>query len=198
VTDRVIFFSDAVVAIAITLLAIGLPEPVGDTASSVLSSVRGDAGHYAAFLLSFLVIASAWSGHLDVFDRTRRVDRRLRQLDMVWLLMIVLIPFATRLLAATGNPTVVAQALRFGFYALVQAIQSGILLVMLRYATSRGLSRDVPKEIVTRVTRQSLSLMLSFGVSVPVFFATPFAWVLWLTVPAVVDQWYRRRPRLGR
>jgi uncharacterized membrane protein len=198
VTDRLISFSDAVVSIAITLLAIGLPVPAGGTADAFLSSVRGDAGHYAAFLLSFLVIAAAWSGHLDVFHQTRRVDQRLRQLDLAWLLMIVLIPFATRLLATTGNATLTAQALRFGFYALVQAVQSGILLVMLRYAASEGLSRDVPEETLTRVTRQSFALMVSFGLSIPIFFATPYAWVLWLTVPTAVDQWYKHQTRQAR
>ena len=51
--ERPTFFSDAVVAIAITLLAIELPVPEGGTVSEFWSSVRSDAGHYAAFLISF-------------------------------------------------------------------------------------------------------------------------------------------------
>jgi uncharacterized membrane protein len=75
--DRLIFFSDAVVAIAITLLAIDLPVPTGDTVSEFWSSVRHNAGHYAAFLISFLVIAAAWSHHHDIFRYARRMDSRL-------------------------------------------------------------------------------------------------------------------------
>jgi uncharacterized membrane protein len=113
--ERLTFFSDAVVAIAITLLAIELPVPEGDTVSAFWSSVRSDAGHYAAFLISFAAIAAAWSNHHDLFRYARRIDPRLRTLNLGWLLMIVLNPFATRLLTTAGHETLDAHALRFGF-----------------------------------------------------------------------------------
>jgi len=47
-----------------------------------------------------VVIAAAWSHHHDVFRYAERFDARMRSLNMVWLLMIVLIPFATKLLTA--------------------------------------------------------------------------------------------------
>ena len=58
--DRLNLFSDAVVAIAITLLAIELPLPEGSTVHLFWASVRHEAGHYAAFLISFFAIAAAW------------------------------------------------------------------------------------------------------------------------------------------
>jgi uncharacterized membrane protein len=182
-TDRLTLFSDAVVAIAITLLAIDLPVPVGDTTAALLSSVRGNSGHYVAFLISFVVIAAAWSGHHDIFGYTRRIDDRLRQLNMIWLLMMVLTPFATRLLTTQGNETTTAHALRFGFYALVQAVESGILVIMLRYMTTRGLSRGLPGSTVTEMTRQSYALVAGFALSIPVLFATDWGWLLWFVVP---------------
>jgi hypothetical protein len=52
--DRVTLFSDAVVAIAITLLALELPVPKGDTVAAFWSSVWAEnRGHYTAFLISF-------------------------------------------------------------------------------------------------------------------------------------------------
>ena len=91
--DRLTLFSDAGVAIAITLLAIELPIPEGGTAPEFWASVRHDAGHYAAFLISFFVIAAAWRDHHDIFRYVRRVDSRLLTLNFGWLLMIVLNPF---------------------------------------------------------------------------------------------------------
>jgi uncharacterized membrane protein len=70
--DRLIFFSDAVAAIAITLLAIDLPVPTGDTISEFSSSVRHNAGHYLAFLIGFLAISAAWSHHHDIFRYATR------------------------------------------------------------------------------------------------------------------------------
>jgi uncharacterized membrane protein len=194
-TDRLTLFSDAVVAIAITLLAIDLPVPTGDTAGALLSSVRENGGHYAAFLISFVVIAAAWSGHHDIFGYTRRIDARLRQLNMIWLLMMVLTPFATRLLTTQGNETTTAHALRFGFYALVQAVESGILVTMLHYMTTRDLSRDRPERTVTKMSSQSYALVAGFALSIPVLFATDWGWLLWFIVPFATDRWlkYRRR-----
>ncbi len=65
--ERLTFFSDAVVAIAITLLAIDLPVPEGGTVSVFWRSVEHDDGHYAAFLISFVVIAAAWAYHHVLF-----------------------------------------------------------------------------------------------------------------------------------
>ncbi len=55
--DRLTLFSDAVVAIAITLVAIDLPIPTGATVPQLWSSVQQNAGHYAAFAISFVAIA---------------------------------------------------------------------------------------------------------------------------------------------
>ena len=51
-----------------------------------------------AFLVSFAVIAATWSDHHDVFRYAGRIDSRLRLLNTFWLLTIVIIPFAARLL----------------------------------------------------------------------------------------------------
>jgi uncharacterized membrane protein len=57
--ERLIFFSDAVVAIAITLLALDLPVPEGGNVHLFWTSVKRNDGHYVAFLISFMVIAAA-------------------------------------------------------------------------------------------------------------------------------------------
>ena len=137
-TDRLTLFSDAVVAIAITLLAIDLPVPEGGTVPVFWESVRHNGGHYAAFLISFFAIAAAWRDHHDIFKYVRRVDSRLRTLNTFWLLMIVLNPFATKLLTAPGHPDLDTHALRFGFYALLQVLESA---TDFRHAGAHALAR---------------------------------------------------------
>src|SRR5918997_5982049 len=67
--ERLTFFSDAVVAIAITLLALGLPVPEGGTAAEVLRSLADRRYEYLAFLVGFLVVAAHWRGRPPPFPR---------------------------------------------------------------------------------------------------------------------------------
>jgi uncharacterized membrane protein len=187
-TDRLTLFSDAVVAIAITLLAIDLPVPDGGNVSELWSQVRDNDGHYAAFLISFTAIAAAWSSHHDLFRYVNRTDARLRSLNMVWLFTIVVTPFATRLLTASGHPTLDTHALRFGFYALIQMMESLALFAMLKHITARGEAPDAPRAVVNSLGWQTWIPMAAFGLSIPFFFVAPYAWVFWFAVPIVVGR----------
>jgi uncharacterized membrane protein len=196
--ERLTVFSDAVVAIAMTLLALDLPVPEGDTVSAFWASVQRNDGHYAAFLISFMVIAGAWSNHHDLFRYTRRTDSRLRSINTAWLLTIVLNPFATRMLTVTGHSTLDAHALRFGFYALLQVLESGAFLAMLRHMASHGQIPGAPPPVVANMTREADVLLVGFGLSIPVFFITTNAWLLWFALPVLVGQVRRLRRRNPR
>jgi uncharacterized membrane protein len=191
--DRLTFFSDAVAAIALTLLAIELPVPTGATASAFWLSVEHDDGHYAAFAISFVAILTAWRGHYDLFRYARRTDARLVSLNAVWLLGIILNPFATELLVVSGQ-TIVTHALRFGFYALLQVLVSAALYAMLRHMVAHRLANP-PPSAADRLARQAISLMLCFGLSIPVFFVTTYAWLLWIAAPLLFALLRRRQRR---
>jgi len=201
--DRLTLFSDAVVAIAITLLALELPVPTGDTVAAFWSSVwEENRGHYAAFLISFLVIAAAWSNHHDLFRYARRGDSRLRNLNTAWLLTIVLIPFATKMLTSVVHSSLEVHALRFGFYALLQVLESAVIFAMLAHILTYGLALGTPRRMAIDIGRQSFNLIIGFGLSIPFFFVTTYAWVLWIVLPLLVARWNhlrrRRRPPPGR
>ena len=195
--DRLTFFSDAVVAIAITLLAIDLPVPTGATVSQFWSSVRHNGGHYAAFAISFVAIAAAWSHHHDIFRYAQSMDARLRTLNTGWLLAIILNPFATKLLTSQGHESLGVHALRFGFYSLVQALSAGAFLAVLHHMVSHKQAPGMPASVVTTTTGQSVGLLVGFGLSIPVFFATTYGWASWFAGPLVVQQVYRARAKAG-
>jgi uncharacterized membrane protein len=184
-----------VVAIAITLLAIDLPVPAGHTLSAFWSSVQNNEDRYLAFLVSFGAIGAAWSDHHDAFRYTRRMDQRLRMLNMGWLLMIVITPFATRLLTVGSNEDAGVHAVRWGFYALVQTLTSVIMIVILRHMATHQLAPGVPSSTLTGMGWRSYSLALGFGISIPVFFATSYAWVLWIVIPFLMRLAHRFRDR---
>ncbi|WP_354637623.1 TMEM175 family protein [Kitasatospora camelliae] len=186
--DRLIFFSDAVVAIAITLLALELPVPEGPGVAEFRSSVADDLDHYLAFLISFVVIAAGWNRHNGVFRFTERVDARLRTLNACWLMAIVLNPFATKLLTTEGDD-VDTMPVRFGFYALLQVLGSAAVLAMERHMTTHRLrAADLPPGAQPAATSAVLGMMLGFGLSIPLFFVTPYAWILWIVLPVAAGR----------
>ena len=200
--ERLIFFSDAVTAIAITLLAIDLPVPSGATTAAFWASVRQNDGVYLAFLVSFVTIAASWSSHHDAFRHLRRFDPRLRTMDMIWLLMIILVPFATKLLTGNGHDSPTVHALRWGFYALVQTLDSAAIFAMALHMRDRGLLEPGTERADRAASDwRTYGPMLGFGLSIPVFFATTYGWVLWFAVPAALHRlrksdrfrWLRRR-----
>ena len=192
--DRLIFFSDAVVAIAITLLALELPVPTGATTSALWSSVGDHSGEYLAFLISFIVISVLWGRHHHVMRYVERSDARLRTLNMLWLLTIVLNPFATKLLTTEGPGTVGAHALRYGFYALLQVLASVTFVAMVHHLFSHHLqAADTPPSVETDSNWNAAGVIVGFGLSIPVFFATTYGWLLWIAGPVVVGNIARRR-----
>jgi uncharacterized membrane protein len=192
-THRLIMFSDGVVAIAITLLAIDLPLPEGSTSGGLWTSAHSHEGLYAAFVVSFMVIAASWSSHREVFRYVERTDTLLSVSNNVWLFAIVLNPFATRLLTANSRGALDVHALGFGFYALLQLLAYAALLVILRHTGSHELAPAAPAGSGVHAARTAYGIMLGFGLSIPLFFATRFAWVLWFVAPVLTSAFYRWR-----
>ena len=103
--ERLVNFSDAVVAIALTLLVLPLVEiPAEVTHSQSLGDVFSDHGSLiGSFALSFLVIWSLWSTHHRTMEYFHRYDSALVRFHLVWLFTIVSLPFTTQLLNTSSR-----------------------------------------------------------------------------------------------
>ncbi|MFD9740593.1 TMEM175 family protein [Umezawaea sp. NPDC059074] len=182
--DRLTTFVDAVIAIALTLLALELPVPTGDTTDAVLSSALTHGTEYLAFALSFTVIAAHWRAHHEIFRHVDSLSPRLTSLTLVWLFMQVLMPFATRVLTADS-----AFPPRFGFYALVQVLASTSFALIVREIRREHLHRTAlaPPEFAQSQVR-SICLAAVFALSIPVSFLTTGtgAYLCWLAAPLVL------------
>lgn len=98
--DRLLFFSDGVFAIAITLLAIELHVPESwDGRWSSLWSERWQM--FAAFGLSFLIIGVFWNAHRRLFLNMTRFTQGVFLTNLLLLAGVALMPFATGLLYET-------------------------------------------------------------------------------------------------
>jgi uncharacterized membrane protein len=197
--DRVVVFSDAVVAIAITLLALDLPVPDlkgSATNLAVLQALRHNWTSYFAFFISFVVISGAWGSHRAIFRYVNRINDKVIGTNMIWLLMVVLTPFAARTLAASGGFPI-----RFSIYAVVQVIASVCLLRMSNELAQGHLLRDDAPESARHPDNLARYATIgAFLISIPVAFVTPWAYAIWAAGPAVALRIMRsrNRPQLPR
>jgi uncharacterized membrane protein len=188
VAERQTLFTDAVIAIAITLLALELPIPEGRTNHEWLRSAWDHHTEYFAYALGFVVIAAHWRSHHGAFRYVRGFGPRIGRLNLLWLFCQVTNPFATKIIAGDG-----ANAVRFGFYALIQGLASLILMVIIWRLTVEGdfrLGTDPGQP--RRIQLGLLGTAAGFLVSVPLFFLWHDAWWLWIAIP-VVNGIVRRR-----
>jgi uncharacterized membrane protein len=174
-----------VVAIAITLLALALPVPGSNdrtTNGQLLDGLRHNWDGYFAFLVSFAVIGSGWSAHRRTFRYVNRLNSRVSALNMIWLLMMILTPFAARMLAAHGGFGV-----RYALYTLIQVIASACLVLMNRQISHENLLREnAPAAARHPDNVHNLSIIITFLVSIPVAFAAAgWAFALWAAVPVL-------------
>lgn len=194
-TDRLTFFSDAVVAIAITLLAIDLPLPVGHTNAELWASLQENALDYLTFLISFAVIGDHWYQHHRTFRYVVRADGPIVPLNLLWLLLIVINPFLTRVL---NDDTV--DFVRFGLYALAQTLQLGIFALMVGVLIRRGwFAASAPTWLTAHGNLHRLIAASGFAVSIPLFLLIgTWAFAVWAFVPMVVGRLARRLEPLPR
>ncbi|MFD9725044.1 TMEM175 family protein [Streptomyces sp. NPDC059072] len=98
-TGRVEAFSDGVFAIIITILVLELEAPEEKGWSGFWHGVREQWPHYAAYVVSFLIIGVMWVNHHTIFSHLKRVDRALLFLNLLVLMVVSVIPYTTNVLA---------------------------------------------------------------------------------------------------
>lgn len=195
-TDRMQFFSDAVFAIALTLLVLDIRLPEGDT-DDLLGALLALWPQYFAFALSFVIIALNWISHHAKYRVIVRYDGRLLRLNFVLLFLIAIVPFPTSVLSEYGaeTPAVV-------LYAATVAALSITQLVIWAYAVRAGLtSKDVDAAIFRYVVLNILPAPIVFLLSIPIAFLDPqIAMYTWFAIiPATwLFGWLSRRSGVSR
>lgn len=99
--ERLVFFSDAAVAIALTLLILPLMDSVQESSAEGLDAsayLQQNGTGLIGFALSFTIIALFWRSHHRLFARVSDEVPGLFAVNMVWLAMIVLLPVATAII----------------------------------------------------------------------------------------------------
>jgi uncharacterized membrane protein len=175
---RVEFFSDAVFAIAITLLVLNINVPNRLPVRTIPTELRHLIPQVAAYVLSFAVVGIFWLNHHRMYQYLRKQDTVLLLLNLLFLLLVALLPFPTRLLAYYGTATDVAL-----LYPAMLSLTALALYAVWRYATSgrRLVDPELDDRTVAIVTVRSLGFAGIFIISMLVaLFSVHLAEVFWL------------------
>ena len=201
---RLTGFSDNVYAFAVTVLVLPLATKLPDqqlpTPQAVEEFLRVEAWPALfPYALGFAVIGLFWTLHVRVFSFVRAQDATLRVLNLVHLLTVATLPFATTLLAAYDSSSTAIIV-----YAGIAGLCGGALAAVTFYATGhhRLIAADVPDTVVRMRRWSSLVVPVSFLASMAVAHASPtFAQTLWylgfVVVRVLQRRWVARHPDLG-
>ncbi len=195
--DRIVNFSDAVFAIAITLLILDIRVPdIPDNlvAEELPAQLLALWPKYFGYVLSFVSIISFWNIHHTIFSTIRGYDKGLILLNSLFLMFVAVVPFPTALLSEYGN-----HQLPVAIYAATLAVGRLLLTAIYWYATSgyRLVDPDLNPRVLRFFLIRGLTLpviyLLTIGVSFLSVSAAIYSWLVLLLVDAVILR--RKRAR---
>ncbi|HTQ64334.1 MAG TPA: TMEM175 family protein [Puia sp.] len=188
--DRIAFFSDAVIAIAITLMVLEIKIPsFGEhtTLKEILSKYGWLISvHLAALFLSFITIGNLWIRHHELYEHIINYDKRLIKVNLYFLMTIMFLPISISFLFSTNNPPQLRMILYFMNLGLCNLTYYLMLLVV--YHRKKNFSAIAATEKTAKNKRMVLGAAIVFVlVSVLVAFN-----VNWFYYP-FIGWWFFRR-----
>ncbi|GAC1581773.1 MAG: hypothetical protein NVS3B18_15320 [Candidatus Dormibacteria bacterium] len=185
-------FSDSVIAVAITLLVLTVTVPEPAHRETLIHALLRHWPQFAAYVTSFLTIGIIWINHHAMLTRLREVDHSILILNLILLMTIVILPFATELLArylrdASSQRTAAAvYAGAFLLMAIAFSIFNRLLhrAHMLELELGLGERRSIyrraatgviPYALATALAAVSAYLTLAICAALAVFYALPVA-----------------------
>jgi uncharacterized membrane protein len=193
-TNRLESFSDGVFAVAITLLVLGIDVPDVGPHGSLGHALVANWPQYAAYVVSFLTIGIIWINHHAMISRLSAADHTILILNLLLLMAVAVLPFATNLVAAyLRHPEgrSLAAVLYSGAF-LVMGSMFGLLngcillrrqdllreplsLARRRQIFARAASGTLPYVVAVGVAFVSAYASLAICAAIGVFYALPIA-----------------------
>jgi uncharacterized membrane protein len=175
---RIVAFTDGVMAVAITLLVLNLEVPdlrpgesLGDALVDLLPSV-------GAYVLAFALVGRFWVIHHNLFEKLRAFDRTLMTLNLVFLALIVLVPFSANLYD-TYTDEALAVAVLGGTLGLAAAVNWLMTVHVLREGLIHEQHRSSTEPFARPV---GLGFTAAFLLSIPAaFLNVHIAEALWIS-----------------
>jgi len=181
--ERLIAFSDGVMAVAITLLVLDLKLPENLTGDALQAALIGSEHAASCYALSFVVIGILWMAHHYQFSHIRRVDGVMLWLNLFYLMTIGLIPFSTSVMSGHGSAP--ATMLYAGVLVATCLLSSAMWWHVMDGNVPQLVRREgtLKPLLVDGVFALSIGIAALFGSA-----AAQWSWLLALVVGSVADR----------
>lgn len=169
--ERFVNFSDAVMAIAVTLLVLPLVDVASDARVTSFGEFKSTYGHLLfIFILSFVVICRYWQVHHQLLQSLKTFNVKLFWLNAAWLLSIVLMPFTSEMLGNSGGDNSFVIGTYIGLLLITSFIGVLMQLVALTSPELRKSSNvDIDSFYFSVANVLVLALALVLGVAFPAY-----------------------------
>lgn len=177
--DRVANVTDAVFAIALTLLVLDLGIPAlkdSQSPAALLDALRDEVPRLIGFAVAFILLGRYWATQHTFFAMLRAIDRRFITLLFVYLAFVALLPFPTSLVGRyEGNPLAVI------LLALTLSTISAMQVVLFAHARRAGLlRRPIAHEVFRAGLLQTLAPVIVLVGTLPLaFLSTTLTLIVW-------------------
>lgn len=185
---RIGAFSDGVMAVAITLLVLNIEVPTLEHGQALADALWDLLPSLGAFVLAFALVGRFWVIHHNLFEKLDDFDSSLMTLNLVFLALIVLIPFSSEL-----YDTYTDQGLAAAVLGANLGLAAAAHWAMTRHVMDNRLIHDERRSETEPA--MGLGITIAFLLSVPAaFLSVHIAEALWIST--VVFRYPLRR--LGR
>jgi len=180
---RVINFTDAIVAIAATLLILQPIDAAAPTQILPLREILADnADELVAFGVSFMVIGHFWFLHRRLFKTVQEVTPLLFWMNLVWLLSIVFLPYPTSLLSGRTSDSATC-ALYIGTMTLTTIVAFTLRIIVPPLASEATAESPTPHHLLgPAAVLAAMCIALVLSITVP----AADLWGLLLLIPAML------------
>jgi len=143
-SKRLEFFSDAVLAVAITLMVLRISPPIVSGGETLGEAFWSDTvPQIIYFLVTFAIIVSFWVGHHDVFAKMGpEASRRVLFANMAFLALICLLPFGLEFFSDEPS-SILTTAVYAGLLALSSLAMTWLQWVAVDDHSLDGIGRAV-------------------------------------------------------
>jgi uncharacterized membrane protein len=137
--DRMLFFSDAVFAIVLTIMVLELRPPVlgtgldGVSSEAIWHALAGVGRVLFSYLVSFVLVSLWWTIHMRVTRSMHQFDWPAASANLFFLLTVTLVPFASSVLAEGPN-----SAPGWEIYWSINALASLSMTILMFVVSRKG------------------------------------------------------------